>query len=318
MTRIWLEFERPLVDLERKIEELRILASDENIDVQEEIKNLEAKAVALREQIYSNLTPWQRVQLARHPNRPHTSDYIKLMVSDFFELHGDGLFRDDPAIIAGIGKIDGRSVIIMGHEKGKTTKEKLTRNFGMAYPEGYRKALRVMRLGEKFGKPIVCLIDTSGAYPGIGAEERGQAQAIAQNIKAMSSLQVPIIIIITGEGGSGGALGIGVGDKVLMQEYAFYSVISPEGCASILWRDAKKAPEAAEALRITAQDLLKLKVIDGIIEEPAGGAHRDPKQSAEILKKVILENLNHLSSIPTDKLIKQRIKKFGSMGIIRE
>ncbi|MCK4352545.1 acetyl-CoA carboxylase carboxyltransferase subunit alpha [candidate division WOR-3 bacterium] len=318
MTRIWLEFERPIADLERKIEELQTIASDESLDVSEEIEKLKAKSAELKKQVYSNLTPWQRVQLARHLNRPYLSDYIKLMFTDFLELHGDGCFRDDPAMIAGIGKIDGKSVVLVGHEKGRKTKDKLYRNFGMAHPEGYRKALRVMKIGEKFGKPIISLIDTPGAYPGIGAEERGQAQAIAQNIKAMSTLRVPIIVIVTGEGGSGGALGIGVGDIVLVQEYAFYSVISPEGCASILWRDAKKAPDAAEALHITAQDLLKLKVIDGIIKEPEGGAHRDYEKSASILKQTILENLNHLSSIPPDALIEKRLNKFESMGIYKK
>ncbi|MDI6840866.1 MAG: acetyl-CoA carboxylase carboxyltransferase subunit alpha [bacterium] len=310
-----LDFERPIAEIEHKIDELHILASEERLDLKDEIKRLEAKVSKMRKEVFSNLTPWQRVQLARHPDRLYTMDYIKLMVNEFLELHGDGCFRDDPAIVAGIGKLDGKSVVIVGHEKGRTTKDKLYRNFGMAHPEGYRKALRVMKLGEKFGKPIVSLIDTPGAYPGIGAEERGQAQAIAQNIKAMSTIRVPIIVIITGEGGSGGALGIGVGDIVLMQEYAFYSVISPEGCASILWRDAKKAPEAAEALHITAQDLLELKVIDGIVKEPEGGVHRNPEQSAAILKQTILDNLNHLSSMPIEILVKNRIEKFKSMGV---
>ena len=318
----WLDFERPVVELEHKLEELQTLASEERLevaplDVKEEIELLETKVATLRKEVYSNLTPWQRVQLARHPDRPYTLDYIKLIMTDFLELHGDGCFRDDPSIIAGIGKIGDKSVILVGHEKGRTTNEKIYRNFGMPHPEGYRKALRVMKLGEKFGKPIVTLIDTPGAYPGIGAEERGQAQAIAQNIKAMASIRVPIVVIITGEGGSGGALGIGVGDKVLIQEYAFYSVISPEGCASILWRDVKKAPEAAEALHITAQELLKLKAVDGIIPEPEGGAHRDPEQSASILKQAIIENLSSLSKVPSDELVKQRIKKFGSMGVYK-
>lgn len=317
MSPIWLDFERPIVEIERKIDELRTLSAEGRPDIGEEIRRLEAEVANLKVKIYHNLTPWQQVQLARHPNRPYTLDYIKLMLPDFLELHGDGCFRDDPAIIAGIGEIDGKSIVLVAHEKGRTTKEKLYRNFGMAHPEGYRKALRIMRLGEKFGKPIISLIDTPGAYPGIGAEERGQAQAIAQNIKAMCTLRVPIIVIITGEGGSGGALGIGVGDRVLMQEYAFYSVISPEGCASILWHDAKKAPEASEALKLTAPYLLKLKVIDDIIPEPEGGAHRDYKKSAEFLKQAILQNLNHLSDIAPDILIKERVKKFESMGVYK-
>lgn len=314
---IQLDFERPIIELQERIDELKLLAS-EGKDVKDEIARLEDEITNLSTQIYSKLTPWQRVQLARHPGRPYTLDYINLMLTDFFELHGDGSFRDDPAIIAGIGKIDGKSIVLIGHEKGRTTKDKLYRNFGMAHPEGYRKAIRVMKFGEKFGKPIVCLIDTAGAYPGIGAEERGQAQAIAYNLREMSTLKVPIIIIITGEGGSGGALGIGVGDTVVMQEYAFYSVISPEGCASILWRDAKKASEAAQSLHLTAQDLLAFKVIDEIIKEAPGGAHRDHKKSAEILKQTILKYLNHFSSIPPETLVANRIEKFKSMGVYNE
>lgn len=313
----YLDFEKPIIDLDRKIEELKTLASDENISLKEEIENLEKKAEDLRQNIYSNLTPWQRVQLARHPDRPYTSDYIKLIMDEFFETHGDGVFRDDTAIIAGIGKIGDKSVVLIGHEKGRTTKEKLRRNFGMAHPDGYRKAIRIMKLGARFAKPIVCLIDTPGAYPGIGAEERGQAQAIAYNIREMSTLPVPVIIIIIGEGGSGGALGIGVGDKIAVMEYAFYSVISPEGCASILWRDSAKAPEAAESLKITSDELLKLGVIDKIIKEPPGGAHRDHKKAGEILKKEILETLDELSKIEPNELVKKRIEKFGKMGVYK-
>lgn len=313
----YLDFEKPIIDLDRKIEELKTLASDENISLKEEIENLEKKAEDLRQNIYSNLTPWQRVQLARHPDRPYTSDYIKLIMDEFFETHGDGVFKDDTAIIAGIGKIGDKSVVLIGHEKGRTTKEKLKRNFGMAHPDGYRKAIRVMKLGARFAKPIVCLIDTPGAYPGIGAEERGQAQAIAYNIREMSTLPVPVIIIIIGEGGSGGALGIGVGDNIAVMEYAFYSVISPEGCASILWRDSAKAPEAAESLKITSDELLKLGVIDKIIKEPPGGAHRDHKKAGEILKKEILETLDELSKIEPNELVKKRIEKFGKMGIYK-
>lgn len=315
MTPVWLEFERPIIELERKIEELRILAQEGNLDVQDEIKQIEAKIVQLSSEIYSHLTPWQRVQLARHPNRPYTSDYIKLMISDFFELHGDGYFRDDPTIIAGIGKIDGKSVVLIGQEKGRTTKEKIYRNWGMAHPEGYRKALRIMKLAEKFGKPIITLIDTPGAYPAIGAEERGIAQAIAQNIKAMCSLKTIIITVIIGEGGSGGAIGIGVGDVILMQEYAYYSVISPEGCASILWKDGKNVEEAAKFLRLTSQDLKEIGIVDEIVSEPRGGAHRNHEEAARILKQLILTHLNHLSSVHTDVLVEMRAKKFQSMGV---
>jgi acetyl-CoA carboxylase carboxyl transferase subunit alpha len=318
MASIWLEFERPIIELERKIEELQVLASDENLDVHEEIKQLEAKVAKLRNEVYSNLTPWQKVQIARHPNRPYVSDYIKLIITDFFELHGDGCFSDDPAVITGIGKIEDKSIVFIGQEKGRTTKDKIYRNFGMLHPEGYRKALRVMKLGEKFAKPIVVLIDTPGAYPGIGAEERGQAQAIARNIKEMSTLRTPIIVIVIGEGGSGGALGVGVGDVILMQEHAFYSVISPEGCASILWRDANKAEKAASSLRLTAQDLFELKIIDEIIPEPLGGAHRDPERAAFLLKQVIIKHLNHISSVPLDELVRKRIEKFENMGVYKE
>ncbi len=319
MSPVWLEFERPVIELERRIEELRVIEGDgvgENSKskVKEKIKQLENELSKLKEEIYPKLTTWQRVQLARHPDRPYTLDYIKLIFSDFFELHGDGYFKDDPAIITGIGKIDGKSVVLIGHEKGRRTNERIYRNFGMAHPEGYRKALRVMKLGEKFGKPIVIFVDTAAAYPGIGAEERGQAQAIAQNIKAMSTLKVPILVIITGEGGSGGAIGLGVGDIVLVQEYAFYSVISPEACASILWRDVNRAPEAAESLKLAPQNLLKLKIIDEIVKEPEGGAHRDAKKSASILKKAILTHLNYLLDISVDVLIENRIKKFARMG----
>ncbi|HID94345.1 MAG TPA: acetyl-CoA carboxylase carboxyltransferase subunit alpha [bacterium (Candidatus Stahlbacteria)] len=316
MNRAYLDFERPIIELERKIEELKLIADEGNIEINEEIRNLEEKAKKLRHEIFSNLTPWQKVQLARHPARPYTSDYVKYMLDDFIELHGDRYFGDDPALIAGIGKLEGRSIILIGQEKGRTTKEKLRRNFGMMHPEGYRKALRVMRLGAKFNKPIVSLIDTAGAYPGIGAEERGQAEAIAYNMREISVLPVPIIVIITGEGGSGGALGIGIGDKVFMMEYAFYSVISPEGCASILWRDSSKAPYAAEALKLTAQDLLELKVIDGIIKEPEGGAHRDHKKAAENVKQTILSTLDELFHIPGDELVRRRIDKFANMGKI--
>ncbi len=317
MSPIWLEFERPIIELERRIEELRIIEGEGNEQAKEELKELETKLTKLKEETYLNLTSWQRVQLARHPDRPHTSDYIKLIFSDFFELHGDRCFRDDPAIITGIGKINGKSVVLIGNEKGRRTRERIYRNFGMAHPEGYRKALRIMRFGEKFGKPIIIFIDTAAAYPGVGAEERGQAQAIAQNIKAMSTLKVPILVMITGEGGSGGAIGIGVGDIILIQEYAFYSVIPPEACASILWRDVNRAPEAAESLKLTPKNLLKFKVIDEIIKEPNGGAHRDHQKAASILKEAILKHLNHLSSISPNVLVEKRIEKFASIGVYK-
>lgn len=313
MAEIWLDFERPIIELERKIEELKSL--DENGALKEEISKLENKASKLREDVYKNLTRWQKVQLARHLKRPYVSDYIELMCDHFVELHGDRYFGDDLAIMAGIAKLDGESVVIVGHEKGRDTKEKIRRNFGMPHPEGYRKALRVMQLAAKFKKPILTFVDTPGAYPGVGAEERGQSEAIARNLREISTLPVPILVSITGEGGSGGALAIAIGDKILMQEHAIYSVISPEGCASILWRDSSKAPEAAEALKLTAQDLMGFGVIDEIVPEPVGGAHRDPKDAAETLKRAILNSLNELNKLPKDELVKKRIEKFLKMGV---
>ena len=317
MPRTFLPFEKPIAELERKIEDLRTLQEEGVADLRDEIVSLENKLKLIQDNIYGNLTPWQRIQLARHPKRPYFMDYIRYITDEFFEIHGDGCFGDDPAIVCGFGKINSRSVVLMGHEKGRSTKEKIKRNFGMAHPEGYRKALKVAKLASKFGKPIVSLLDTPGAYPGIGAEERGQAQAIAVNIKEFAYLPTPIIVIITGEGGSGGALGIGVGDTVVIMQYAYYSVISPEGCASILWRDASKAPEAAEALKITAQDLLKLGVVDKIIPEPSGGAHRKPAEAASILKEFIINEIDKLSVVPVENLIKARIEKFQKMGTIK-
>ncbi|MGH7600109.1 MAG: acetyl-CoA carboxylase carboxyltransferase subunit alpha, partial [bacterium] len=279
-----LEFEKPLVELERQISEMRQNAATEKADLQSEIKKLEEKARRLSEQIYSSLTRWQRVQLARHPQRPYTLDYIERMMADFVELHGDRAFGDDPALICGTGRLGPKKIFIVGQQKGRDTKQKLYRNFGMPHPEGYRKALRVMKLAAKFRRPIICLVDTPGAYPGIGAEERGQAEAIARNLFEMSHLPVPIIIVIIGEGASGGALGIAVGDRVLMMENTWYSVISPEGCAAILWHDSTKAEQAAEAMKLTAGDLLQLGVIDDIIREPLGGAHRDHEAAAKILQ----------------------------------
>ena len=310
----FLDFERPIVELERKIRDMRDFATEERVDFTEEIEVLEKKLKRLQNEIYSNLTPWQRVQLARHPLRPHSLDYITLMSRDFLELHGDRNFKDDKAVVGGFARIDEKPVMIIGQQKGRDTKQKLLRNFGMMHPEGYRKALRLMKLSAKFGKPIIILVDTPGAYPGIGAEERGQAEAIARNLREMSSLPVPIIINIIGEGASGGALGIGVGDKILMLENAWYSVISPEGCAAILWRDSAKAPLAAEALKLTAMDLLKLKVIDKIIPEPLGGAHRNYSEMATILKDEILLALSELEVLTQDELIEKRLEKFRKMG----
>ena len=314
MEKYVLEFERPLIELEKRIQEMRDFSLNEDIEVNEEIAKLEEKAQKVSRDIYSKLTRWQRVQLARHPQRPYTLDYIERITNYFIELHGDRAYGDDPAIVAGLAEIEDEPVVIIGHQKGRTTKEKLYRNFGSPHPEGYRKALRLMKLGAKFKRPIICLIDTPGAYPGIGAEERGQAEAIARNLFEMSHLPVPILIIVIGEGASGGALGIGVGDRLLMMENSWYSVISPEGCAAILWRDSAKANLAAEAMKVTSTDLLEMKILDAIIEEPAGGAHRNYDKAAEILKSTILAELKVLKQSPTDELIHNRIEKFGKMG----
>jgi len=310
-----LDFERPILELEKKIEELKAFASQKKIDLSNEIKRLEEKLNQLEKDIYGKLTAWQRVQIARHPQRPYTLDYINLMMTDFIELHGDRLFGDDKAIVTGLAKLDGEKIFIIGHQKGRDTKENIFRNFGCAHPEGYRKALRCMKLAEKFKIPLISFIDTPGAYPGIGAEERGQAQAIAENLRVMANLEIPIIVCVIGEGGSGGALGIGVGDRILILENAYYSVISPEGCAAILWRDSSKAPEAAEALKLTAKDLLELGIVDEIIPEPLGGAHRDHKMIADNLKKAIRRNLNELKDIPISKLLNLRYEKFRKIGV---
>ncbi len=310
-----LDFERPIVELEKRIEELKLGADKENLEIQNEIERLEKKAERLRKNIYSRLSRWQRVQLARHPDRSYTLNYIKYLFTDFIELHGDRLFADDPSIVTGIGKFRNRSIIIVGHQKGRTIKEKIKRNFGSPHPEGYRKALRIMKMGAKFGIPIVTFVDTPGAYPGIGAEERGQAEAIARNIKEIADLPVPILTIIIGEGGSGGALAIAVADKVLIMENAVYSVISPEGCASILWRDATKSPRAAESLKLTAKDLLNLKVVDGIIPEPAGGAHRDREGAASFIAEEIDKFLTETEDFDAEKLIAKRLNKFYEIGV---
>ncbi|HOJ05857.1 MAG TPA: acetyl-CoA carboxylase carboxyltransferase subunit alpha [Bacteroidota bacterium] len=312
MPKTVLEFEKPVIELEQKIAEMRAVVQD--LSLNEEIDALESKVDELRRSVYSNLTRWQKVQLARHPDRPYTLDYIKHMTEDFVELHGDRAFGDDHAIVGGFARIEGRTVMLIGQQKGRDTKSNLHRNFGMANPEGYRKALRLMKLAEKFGHPVVTLIDTPGAYPGIEAEERGQAEAIARNLFEMSRLGVPIIVVIIGEGASGGALGIGVGDRVLMLENTWYSVISPESCSSILWRSWDYKEQAAEALRLTAPDLLAQGLIDRIIPEPLGGAHRNHAEAALLLKTALVEEIKRLSSMNAEQLRKQRVKKFSRMG----
>ncbi len=309
-----LDFEKPILELERKIEELKKFTSSEKIDLSSEIKKLDDKLDRVKHEVFENLTPWQRVQIARHPKRPYTLDYINLIMTDFTEIHGDRVFGDDRALLCGFAKIDGGKVIVMGHQKGRDTKENLMRNFGSAHPEGYRKAIRVMKLGEKFKLPIIVFIDTPGAYPGIGAEERGQAEAIAYNLMEMARLKVPIVVIVIGEGGSGGALGVGVGDRICVLSNAYYSVISPEGCAAILWKDRARAPDAAKALKLTAQDLLDLGLIDEIIVEPLGGAHRDPQAMAQTIKASLTKHLKELSALAPDKLIEARYEKYRKIG----
>lgn len=312
------DFERPILELEKKIEELKNFTSREDIDLSGEIKRLEERLVKVKQEVFKNLTPWQRVQIARHPKRLYTLDYIDLIMTDFVEVHGDRLFGDDSAMITGFAKIDQKKVVVIGHQKGRDTKENLMRNFGCAHPEGYRKAIRVMELAEKFGLPIVVFIDTPGAYPGIGAEERGQAEAIARNLFKMCTLKAPIIVFVIGEGGSGGALGIGIGDRVYVLEYAYYSVISPEGCAAILWKERSKAPEAAKCLKLTAKDLCELGVVDDMIKEPLGGAHREPLNMAQTIKAVIKKDLEALSDIDKKKLTEKRYDKFRKMGVFSE
>jgi len=315
---IGLEFEKPIIELERKIDELKNLTVHKDISIAGEISRLEGKLIQIKKDIYEGLTPWQRVQIARHPKRPYTLDYIALAMTDFMEIHGDRHFADDKALICGLAKVDGEKIVVIGHQKGRDTKENLERNFGSAHPEGYRKAMRVMKMAEKFGLPIVTFIDTPGAYPGIGAEERGQAEAIAYNLREMADLRTPIICFVIGEGGSGGALGIGVGDRVYVLENAYYSVISPEGCAAILWKERSKSPDAARALKLTAKDLLEMKIIDGMIKEPLGGAHRDPQETAENIKKAIKKDLATLKGIPKEKLIDARYAKIRSVGVFKE
>ena len=313
-----LDFEKPIIKLEEKLTQIKELASKSGKNLDDEALSIEKKINDLKKDIFSKLTRWQKVQLSRHPNRPYFLDYIYKMTDEFIEIHGDRFSKDDKAMVGGFGKVDGKTIMFIGHQKGRNTKERQYRNFGMANPEGYRKALRLMKMAEKFNKPIVCLIDTPGAYPGIEAEERGQAEAIARNIKEMTTLKVPVICIIIGEGASGGALGIGVGDKIFMMEFTWYSVISPESCSSILWRSWDYKEKAADALKLTSKDLLQQKIIDGIIKEPLGGAHNDPNKAAKKLKKKIIEELDILEKINPKKRINERINKFSSMGVTND
>ncbi len=309
-----LSFEKPILDLLKKIEELKNLSAATGMDLNGEVRPLEERCERLTREIFSRLTPWENVQVARHPERPITQDFISRICEDFVELHGDRLYGDDKAIVTGFARIEGRKVLVVGHRKGRDTREKLACNFGCAHPEGYRKALHKMKLASRFGLPILALINTPGAYPGIGAEERGQAWAIAENILEMSRLPIPIVAVIIGEGGSGGALGIGVGDRVMILEHAYYSVISPEGCAAILWKSGEKAPEAAEALRLTAKDLLRLGVVDEIVPEPLGGAHRDHAAAAELLKDRVVAALDSLAGMPVEDLLSTRYRRLRSLG----
>jgi acetyl-CoA carboxylase carboxyl transferase subunit alpha len=313
-----LDVEKPLLDLERQIEELRKLSGDQGIDVTEEVSLLQAKLDGMRQEIYQNLTPMHRVLLARHPRRPYALDYLNSVFTDFIELHGDRLFRDDPAIVGGWARIAGQSVMVIGHQKGRDTKENIRRNFGMPHPEGYRKALRLMRLAARFHAPLVTLVDTPGAYPGLGAEERGQSEALATNILEMSALETPIVTVVIGEGGSGGALALGVADRVIMFENSVYSVISPEGCAAILWKDATQRERAAEALKLTAQDLVRLKLIDEVIPEPLGGAHQDPDAAAESLREALIRHLTELRRLRPERLVRRRVEKYAAMGTFVE
>ena len=310
----FLEFEQPIAELEAKIEELRYVGDDAEININEEIGHLQAKSRSLTESIFAKLDAWQISQLARHPQRPYALDYIGKIFTEFEELHGDRVYADDPAIVGGLARLHGRPVMVIGQQKGRDTKEKIYRNFGMPRPEGYRKALRLMQLAERFKLPIVSFIDTPGAYPGIGAEERGQSEAIARNLYVMADLKVPIVCTVIGEGGSGGALAIGVGDRMLMLQYSIYSVISPEGCASILWKSAEKAADAAEALGVTSTRLKELNLIDDIIEEPLGGAHRDPDTMAERLQVRLIEEVEQLSHLPVEQLMATRYERLMSYG----
>lgn len=314
----FLDFEKPIAELEAKIDELRFVGTDSEINISEEIERLKSKSRALTENLFASLSAWQIAQLARHPQRPYTLDYLMRITPGFQELHGDRMYADDPAIVGGLGRLDGRTVMFIGHQKGRDTKERMRRNYGMPKPEGYRKALRLMHLAERFELPIVTLIDTPGAYPGVGAEERGQSEAIARNLFEMATLRTPIVSVVIGEGGSGGALAVGVADRVLMLQYAIYSVISPEGCASILWKSADKAEDAADAMGITAERLESFGLIDEILQEPLGGAHRDVDAMAEALKNTLIENLARLEPLPLDELVAARQARVAGFGNFRE
>jgi acetyl-CoA carboxylase carboxyl transferase subunit alpha len=314
----FLDFEQPIAELEAKIDELRYVGDDSEININEEVARLKVKSESLTKSIFAKLSPWQVARVARHESRPYTMDYLEIISPDFQELHGDRMYADDHAIIGGVGRIDGQAVMIVGHQKGRDTKERVRRNYGMPKPEGYRKAQRLMRMAEKFSLPVVTFIDTPGAYPGIGAEERGQSEAIAFSLYLMAGLKTPIISVVIGEGGSGGALAIGVSDRLLMLQYAIYSVISPEGCASILWKSADKAEDAAEAMRITASSLNEYGLVDEVLQEPLGGAHRNPKEMAEVIRNAILKSLDELGSLSTEKLLEQRQQRLQSFGQFKE
>lgn len=318
MKTTFLDFEQPIAELEARIEELRFVQDDSAVDISEEIRRLESKSQSLTKEIYAKLTPWQIALVARHPQRPYTFDYVQHIFTDFEELHGDRAFADDQAIIGGLARFNGQAVMVIGHQKGRDTKEKILRNFGMPRPEGYRKALRLMRLAEKFGIPIITFIDTPGAFPGIDAEERGQSEAIGRNLYVMAELKVPIVCTIIGEGGSGGALAIAVGDSVMMLQYSTYSVISPEGCATILWKSAEKAPEAAETMGITAARLKSLGLVDRVVNEPLGGAHRDPSAMAQTLKKALQDALRHAMALSPEELVGQRFERVLGYGKFKE
>ena len=314
----FLDFEQPIAELEAKIDELRYVGDDSEININEEVSRLKSKSESLTKSIFSKLSAWQIAQVARHPMRPYTEDYLRLIAPDFQELHGDRMYADDPAIIGGIGRLDGRPVMFIGHQKGRDTKERVRRNYGMPKPEGYRKAQRLMKMAEKFALPIVTFIDTPGAYPGVGAEERGQSEAIAYSLFLMAKLRTPIISVVIGEGGSGGALAIGVGDRLLMLQYSIYSVISPEGCASILWKSAEKAEDAAEAMRITASSLNEFGLVDEVLQEPLGAAHRDPGTTAEVIRNAIEKHLADIDKLDTDQLLEQRQRRIAGFGQFKE
>jgi len=314
----FLDFEQPIAELEAKIEELRYVGDDSEININEEVARLKAKSEAQTRSIFSKLSPWQIARVARHESRPYTLDYLKILSPDFQELHGDRMYADDPAIVGGVGRLDGRVCMFIGHQKGRDTKERVRRNYGMPKPEGYRKAQRLMRLAEKFGLPVVTFIDTPGAYPGVGAEERGQSEAIAFSLYLMAGLRTPIVSVVIGEGGSGGALAIGVADRLLMLQYGIYSVISPEGCASILWKSAEKAEIAAEAMRITASSLSEFGLVDEVLEEPLGGAHRNPAEAAEVIRNALLKSLDELDQLSTEQLLEERQKRLANFGQFKE